>query len=181
MDTTPEPLFQEPGLRRSRALPYELHVEARAEHGASKLGLTFRNTGSIGAVVHVYDRLHLDRIPRRYTVEAGKVLTDDWKLGETNGRYDLWVYGTNSFLREFRGTLQTNAHAPEVDLQYDVSARAVRVIATNRGDDKVTLTVCAPLKAALPRMRGSENARTMCSDLYAELAIRNTALHVPCR
>ena len=35
-------------------------------------------TGAVAAVFHVYDRKHLDRIPRRYTVEAGKQLTGAW-------------------------------------------------------------------------------------------------------
>ena len=77
---TPEKPFQEPGVRRSHALPYQLQVHARSQPQASKLTLTFNNTGAVGAVFHVYDRLHLDRIPRRYTVEAGKVIPDDWLL-----------------------------------------------------------------------------------------------------
>jgi hypothetical protein len=36
--------------------------------------------GRAGAVFHVYDRKHLDKIPRRYTVEAGKTLSDTWPI-----------------------------------------------------------------------------------------------------
>jgi phospholipase C len=71
----PEALFQEPGIRSSRALPYELNVRARMSTNGF-LSLAFINSGAQGAVFHVYDKLHLDRIPRRYTVEAKKRLTD---------------------------------------------------------------------------------------------------------
>ena len=36
--------------------------------------LRFANTGRQRAVFHVYDHLHLKRIPRRYTMEARKTL-----------------------------------------------------------------------------------------------------------
>jgi len=80
-------------MRRSRALPYELHVRAHTEPEKHFLTLTFASSGRMGAVFHVYDRLHLDRIPRRYTIEAGKSLADGWHLAPDSGRYDLWVYG----------------------------------------------------------------------------------------
>ena len=84
----PQPLFQEPGIRFSRALPYELHASARVA-ASGILTLIFSNTGQQGAVFHVYDKLHLDRIPRRYTVEAGKILSDVWNTTATDaGQYD---------------------------------------------------------------------------------------------
>ena len=97
----PQPLFQETGTRFSRALPYELHTSARlGTDGAVEL--LFSNTGDAGAVFHVYDKRNLDLIPRRYTVEAGKTLSDTW----TGGDYDLWVYSTNGFVRTFAGNTQ---------------------------------------------------------------------------
>jgi len=142
--TMPEPLFQEPGMRRSRALPYELHVHARTQPQASQLTLTCHNTGRVGAVFHVYDQLHLDRIPRRFTVEAGKMLADDWLVRLDDGRYDVWVYGPNGFVREFRGVLKMSAEAhPEIDLKYDPANLAVHLIATNEGQRTATLGVRA--------------------------------------
>jgi len=141
---TPEKLLQEPGVRRSRALPYALQVDARTQPHAHKLILTFHNTGRVGAVFHVYDRLHLDRIPRRYTVEAGKTIPDDWPLEADEGRYDLWVYGPSGFVREFRGTARSAAQAiPEIALEYDVADLSVRVVATNEGHSKTTLVARA--------------------------------------
>ena len=142
--TTPQPLFQEPGIRASRALPYELHVHARADVRESQLVLVFHNTGEVGAVFHVYDQRHLDRIPRRYTVEAGKTLADLWSLEADGGDYDLWVYGPNGFLREFRGVLlQAMRAVPEVKLEYDSANVIIRLVATNEGQGHASLVVRA--------------------------------------
>ena len=141
---TPEKLFQEPGVRRSRALAYALQVHVRTQPPARKLTLTFCNTGGVGAVFHVYDRLHLDCIPRRYTVEAGKTIPDDWLLQADEGRYNLWVYGPNGFVREFRGSLRSGARAlPEVALECDVANGSVRVVVTNEGHGEVALVAHA--------------------------------------
>ena len=141
---TPENLFQEPGIRRSRALPYALHADAHCNPNEQRLRVTFQSHGTSGAVFHVYDRLHLERIPRRYTVEASKTLTDAWHLAEDGGRYDLWVYGPNGFVREFRGTLgKPSETPPQLSLAYDAPGVAVRLIATNPGRHATTLTVRA--------------------------------------
>ncbi|GGY43502.1 phosphocholine-specific phospholipase C [Pseudoduganella albidiflava] len=109
---------QEPGTRPSRALPYRLEVrfevqdarlEAPAAPGASGVPLTFVNSGTAGAVFHVYDRLRLGRPPRRYTVEAGKELAELWTPpGEAGAippeAYDLWILGPNGFHRALRGS-----------------------------------------------------------------------------
>jgi phospholipase C len=88
---------QASGVRRSRALPYGFDVSATAVGGAVRL--TLRNTGSTGAVLHAYDRLRLTDAPRRYTLEYGKSLEDQWPAGP----YDLFVLGPNGFHRRFAG------------------------------------------------------------------------------
>ncbi|MDP3740120.1 MAG: phospholipase C, phosphocholine-specific [Hyphomonadaceae bacterium] len=88
---------QASGVRRSRALPYGFDVSANASGPAVRLSL--RNTGSAGAVLHVYDRLRLGDAPRRYTLEYGKSLEDEWPAGP----YDLFVLGPNGFHRHFAG------------------------------------------------------------------------------
>ena len=122
----PEGLFQEQGARPSRALPYVFVVDATVTgHG---VGLTFRSLGAAGGVLHVYDKRHPDRIPRRYTVEAGKGLTDRWDFA-ADGGYDLWAIGPNGFLREFKGT---GAQAGiEVSLRDVPQARAVKLTFNN--------------------------------------------------
>ena len=138
---TPEPLFQEPGTRYSRALPYELHTDASVDRTAGTVTLRFHNTGHQGAVFHVYDRLHLDRIPQRYTVEAGKQLTGVWDAAATDaGAYDLEVHGPGGFFRSFSGS--TDAHtAPEIELRYDRRERSVVLTVRNPGEHPATLQV----------------------------------------
>ncbi|PZU56241.1 MAG: phospholipase C, phosphocholine-specific [Sphingobium sp.] len=131
----PVPLFQESGTRPSRALPYALEVEPR--FGKDKVTLSFRNTGAAGAVFHVYDRLHLDRLPCRYTVEAGKMLQDEWAM-TSDGAYDLWVLGPNGFLRHFTGQ-----GAPPVLLppHFDPARAVLHVSIANRSTAPLNLTL----------------------------------------
>jgi phospholipase C len=147
---TPVPLFQEPGVRYSRALPYELHTRARVDSRSGTVTLQFDNTGRQGAVFHVYDKLHLDRIPRRYTVQARKSLEDSWAIdlaGE--GTYDLEVFGPNGFFRSFKGHIAPDRRGhdgdalPEIRVRYDVRRRAITLSARNDGRRSLTLTVTA--------------------------------------
>ena len=65
-------------------------------------------------------------------VEAGRELTDDWLLQADRGRYDLWVYGPNGFVREFRGSQTKGMRTiPDVNLEYDVAKRSVTMVVTN--------------------------------------------------
>ncbi|MCU7374354.1 phospholipase C, phosphocholine-specific [Paucibacter sp. O1-1] len=111
--------LQEEGVRPARALPYELQVQARQD-GTSLL-LRFENEGEAGAVFHVYDRLALGALPRRYTVEAGKQLEGRWT--PATGSYDLWVLGPNGFHRHFTGSLTAVANKPRPEIE----ARSDRV------------------------------------------------------
>ena len=103
---------QEMGVRPSRGLLYELHVTASAQPAAMQVQLLFENTGGYGAVFHVYDRRHLDALPRRYTVESSKSLSDAWDVSKDAGAYDLWVLGPNGFHRHFTGNVGVRACCP---------------------------------------------------------------------
>jgi phospholipase C len=144
--STPQPLFQETGTCYSRALPYELHTSARIA-ASGLVTLIFSNTGSQGAVFHVYDQLHLDRIPRRYTLEAGKNLSDVWNTTATDaGEYDLWVYSVNGYLRTFQGdsTAQSlSAFAPELQICYAPCTSQIYVKVDNSGSELGTVSVSA--------------------------------------
>jgi phospholipase C len=120
--SAPQPLMQERGTRPSRALPYELYVDATADAGGGEIAITFANAGQAGAVFHVYDRLDLARIPRRYTVEAGKQVGDRWAVS-ANGTYDLWVLGPAGFMRGFQGTAA--GVPPRLTARYDRRAPAL--------------------------------------------------------
>jgi len=127
---------QEGGIRPSRALPYRLHVTAQVGDAAVTLGFRNDSADDAGAVFHVYDKLHLDRIPRRYVVEAGKTLSGSWDLSEKHGRYDLWVLGPNGYHRAFCGSAQelSATSRPEVEVAYNTDRALVLVTVRLRND-----------------------------------------------
>lgn len=125
---TPSSLYQEKGTRFSRALPYKLHC--RALKKGNKIQLVFENKGAAGAVYHVYDLHHLDNIPRRYTVEPGKSLDDEWALPD-GGKYDLEVYGPNGYFQKFTGNIQQNE--PQTKIEYDHKKGGIAVMIENPG------------------------------------------------
>jgi len=139
---------QATGTRPSRALPYELHASARSDLVGGKLKLIFANTGKAGAVFHVYDKLHLDRLPQRYMVEPGKTLEDNWSaMADDSGFYDLWVLGPNGFHRHFKGDLSAQradgTAAPEVRVCYDIANGNVYLELLNGGKKAAKFTVRA--------------------------------------
>jgi len=130
--------------RPSRALPYRLHVDASVDGRHGKVQLEFGNEGTAGAVFHVYDQLHLERTPRRYTVEAGKALRDTWLPASADeGAYRLWVLGPNGFHRTFEGNVRAAAHGPnpEMRVRYDVANNALVLGIANRGRAAASVTV----------------------------------------
>ena len=137
---------QELLVRRSRALPYQLHTSANVDLATQEVWLTFSNTGSQGAVFHVYDELNLSRYPKRYTVEAEKMVSDRWKVESTaSGNYSLWVLGPNGYHRHFKGNLNGLGQGanPEIRVCYDTAGNAVYLTLMNMGDDVAELTVIA--------------------------------------
>jgi phospholipase C len=137
------PPAQDPGVRLARALPYSLHVHVVQRPLAHDLELAFENLGTVGAVLHAYDLLHLERLPRRFTLEAGKALVDTWDTAADDGRYQLRILGPGGFLREFAGRLRP-AHArrmalPEVRLKYEPLTRSLTLNAWNLGSAPVVL------------------------------------------
>ncbi|MDA3557383.1 phospholipase C, phosphocholine-specific [Acinetobacter sp. AOR15_HL] len=135
---------QEMGIRPSRALPYILHTSAKVDAAQKTVKLMFSNTGKQAAVFHVYNRLDLTAIPRRYMVEAGKQLDDVWNA--TNGQYDLWVLGPNGFHRAFKGNLsqvnQTQA-LPEIRVCVEECDANLYLKVRHDGNKSAKLTVKA--------------------------------------
>lgn len=130
------PPIQESGRRPSRALPYELHVHCRCQHATNTVALKFVNTGSVGAVFHVVDKLHLTQVPRRYTVESSNELVDSWPA-TSRGDYDLWVLGPNGFHRHCTGRLnsaQIVQAEPEIEVHYDLEGLSLDVRLHNTGN-----------------------------------------------
>ncbi len=139
---------QQAGVRPARPLPYDLQTRARitpnATLGATQVELSFENTGRAAAVFHVYDRLRLAEIPRRYTVEAGKQLTGSW-TPSASGAYDLWVLGPNGFHRHIAGNARRAAAAgqpnPEVSAKADATTGELVLTLTNTGPVATTFTL----------------------------------------
>jgi phospholipase C len=124
--------------------------------------LTFTNKGERGAVFHVYDQLNLNRIPRRYTVEAGKELSDDaWNTFATNfvdaasGSYNLWVYGPNGYLRTFQGRVNQKSMLepthPEMELAYDTENTGIHIDLRSNASKTVEFTVADNAYGAEPQ------------------------------
>lgn len=135
------PLYQEKGTRFSRALPYRLKTSMVQLAKENKARLLFENNGSAGVVYHVYDLTHLDRIPRRYTVEAGKALSDDWSLSENGGSYDLEVFGPNGYFHKFTGNNQSPE--PILSLTYNHKKGTVGLRVDNKNTIPTDITITA--------------------------------------
>lgn len=122
----PEAPVQPPGPRPARALPYALH--AGCSVAAEGVVLALANRGRAGAVIHVYDRLDLAALPRRYTLAAGQVMEDRWAIG-TDGRHDLWLLGPNGWHRHFAG----RGAAAQPEAQLEATPEGLRLKLDNPG------------------------------------------------
>jgi phospholipase C len=133
------------GVRRSRALPYVLHMTDRMAPGEMGVTLTFASAGTAAAVFHVYDRMALAQAPRRYTVAAGTQLDGYWPLAGQGGAYDLWVLGPGGFHRHFAGDaaalLPASVEEPEVRVLYDPTEGSIDAELFNPGLMPLTFVV----------------------------------------
>ncbi len=140
---------QEPGVRRSCPLPYELSVNGRLDAGRTRFRISFEakaaqfGARSAGAafIVYAVQSPGVIRV-RNYAVKAGDRLEDSWLLTDfESGRYDLRVYGPNGFFRAFAGGADD---APvEVDVSPEVAptnkarpSGRVRIEFVNRDDSR---------------------------------------------
>lgn len=135
--------IQELGTRPARPLPYTMAASGRV--ASDKFWIDFANTGTAGVHFYVYANAYRTDGPWRYTVEAGKTLSDYWQYGSPAGAYDLSALGPNGFLRRFAGnriTATTSGNAnPEATLRYAPADRFVWVKMTNTGTVACTFTV----------------------------------------
>jgi len=132
--------IQAKGTKPACALPYELHTTAHVL--SDEIELTFNNTGSVGAVFHVYDRKNLDKVPHRYTVEAKKQLKGKWEL-TSDKNYDLWILGPNGFHRHFMGDASgyEKDPLPEVSVLYDTLNNNISLKLTNNAKTVFNYTI----------------------------------------
>ena len=145
---------QEPGVRPSAALPYELAASGAISADGQRFEIVLEARNEIfgkaaaGAPFHVYTpgkfRNQVKLRTRAYAVTAGDRLTDSWELeGFENGTYHLRVCGPNGFLREFAG----GAEDPRVEIRCEYARQNhaitgdVELRVTSRAERALTLRV----------------------------------------
>ena len=173
---------QQRGLRRARALPYELTVGERADVGSGTVRLDFVNRGKAGACFHVRSALGAAG-PWSFTVEAKKSLSNVWSLAGTQGAYDLSVHGPNGFFRRFRGGLSRNSAADlDIDVRIDADDGVVvlRVANQRRDASRIRITNAygdgGTLVDVLPRGRTLEKRWPLQSSFgWYDIAVRADA------
>ena len=125
---------QEPGTRKSKALPYTFLVSDKGVASTSSKQLSFSfslaNTGAAGAPFVLFDVLNLDSAtPRNYAVEGGKALDDVVTIPtDSSGEFSLVLMGPNGFVREFAGSFGCSSAGLKMALTYDVKAGDVIVV-----------------------------------------------------
>jgi phospholipase C len=116
---------QEPGVRRSAPLPYELQVDGKLSEDRREFEIGFKagnerfGSASAGAPFIVYAHLGKGDIAvRNYAVAPGDRLEDTWALRDfVGGKYDIYVYGPNGFFRQFMGSSDDPAVSIELHEQ----------------------------------------------------------------
>jgi phospholipase C len=127
--TSPHLPRQEPGVKPSCALPYQLAADASLSDDRTTISVRLEartevfGPRSAGAPFNIFTPvryvetgadgkpLPLDYVgSRSYAVIAGDRLTDSWPVASfENGRYHLRVHGPNGFYREHRGSAEDPA------------------------------------------------------------------------
>ncbi|NGM60615.1 phospholipase C, phosphocholine-specific [Sphingobacterium sp. SGG-5] len=145
---------QEPGKRRSCALPYQLGVSGSLQ--ADKFRIRMRADRSLfgneaaGSPFTVYtpgryadEKGHTDVCRNwAFAVKAGDEIHYEWPIKAfDNGTYQLRVHGPNGFYREFEGTAQDpQLHIevePELKRLTKLATGNAKVIVRNKGNKPV--------------------------------------------
>jgi phospholipase C len=133
---------QEPGVRPARALPYSLNAHGVLQLSDSAFLIDFANTGKATAVFQVRSGSD-SHIPRTYTVEPGRSLSDTWLLGSIGvANCDLSVYGPNGFFREFIGSVAGLRNAQlEVHVYYNNDDNGIALAIVNPSLQAANVTI----------------------------------------
>jgi phospholipase C len=129
----------EQGVRRARAVPYELHVRGSLHPADGTFRLDLGNTGRAAAVFQVRSANPAEG-PRSYTVEPGRRLAGTWQAAGAGGAYDLSVYGPNGFTRTFRGGA-LGGDATRLDVLAEYESGEVALAIANLGSRTNTVSV----------------------------------------
>lgn len=128
---------RELGTRPARALPYELQVDGQVVAGS--LQLSFRSTGTAGAVFQVRSGSG-QAGPWTYTVGARDETSDSFGASGA-ASYDFWVYGPNGFLRAFAGSFGAGSANLTIKTIYDRQLGGISLVIQNVGSNPVTVSV----------------------------------------
>jgi len=132
---------QEPGVRPARALPYTLDARGRVEPSTGSFQIEFSNTGRAAAVFQVRSA-NAAHIPRTYTLEPLKSLSDTWAVASTGtSEFDLSVHGPNGFFRRFKGGLDAARARLDAGTQYDGPSERIGLVVANQAADAATIRV----------------------------------------
>jgi phospholipase C len=134
--------LQEQGLRRSRALPYELHADGLLDTSTGDFRIVMRNSGEAAAAFHVRSANPAD-LPRCYTVEPGKQLADVWNAARAGlAQRSLEVHGPNGFYRAFRGAAAGHGRANlAVKIRYRPNQLALQLSIRNLSAQPVRVRI----------------------------------------
>lgn len=164
-EKSPFMVSQESGTRRSCPLPYELVVNG----GLTQDGDEFRirleardkafGKQAAGSPFNAYAYLGGGGLQARsYAIEAGKSLSDGWKLADFSGDgYHIRIDGPNGFCREFQGA--KNGPRLEVVVGYAVEKGAklpngsVEVKIVNRDSKAVEVEIADRSYGASPQKK----------------------------
>jgi phospholipase C len=146
---------QEPGVRPSCALPYELYAEGGLSIDRSaftlrlKAGNEVHGARSAGAPFNVYLRNLKDTggetmRPATYAVKAGDTLVEHFPLSLfADGQIAVEVHALNGFYREFHASV--HSAAPEVNVAYAAKGSRltgdIELLLRNPADHPTVITV----------------------------------------
>ena len=123
---------QEPGIRKAMPIPYQLYAEGKLNADKKTFAIDLHASNEVfgkksdGSPFIVYapgkyavrdknnQKAGFENVRTwNYALKAGDKLADQWPLEDfENEQYHLIVYGTNGYMREFKG----NAQDPQVQL-----------------------------------------------------------------
>jgi phospholipase C len=157
---------QEPGVRPSCPLPYELAVHGALDDERKRFRITFEAQNQVfreraaGATFNVYAFTGPGAFQvRNYAVEAASELSDAWALAEFDGgRYRLRVDGPNGFFREFTGDKNDPAIAIEVNSERSKNDKRglsgnVEILVKNRDRSRAITVEVRDNSYGQPRVR----------------------------
>lgn len=122
-------LAQEPGVRPSCPLPYELEVNASVKDGELHIKLMAgRNRFGDKSAGAPFNLFHYGEtaIAKAYAVEAGQMVEDAFPVGDKD---EVRVDGPNGFMRHFRG-----GTGSDVDITVETSNGRLSIHVVNRKD-----------------------------------------------